>query len=157
MQTAANARLDRETGTDSVQYTTFFVRDVPCALPTVTVQEVIRPGRITRVPGGAPHVVGILNLRGKIVTILDLARRIDLGEVARTEEARALILERKGEFVGLLVDRITDVQEIRPDSIAPPPANLRGTQGRFFEGVHETEHHLLAVLSVEEVLNEEER
>ena len=157
MQTTTTARTATAAETDAIQYMTFYVKDVYCALPTVTVQEVIRPGRITPVPGGPGHVVGILNLRGKIVTILDLARRLELGPTATGEATRALILERMGEFVGLLVDAVADVQEIRPDTVAPPPANLRGTQGRYFEGVHESENRLLAMLSVEEVLSEEER
>jgi purine-binding chemotaxis protein CheW len=136
---------------------TFYVRDVHCALPTLAVQEVIRPGRTTPVPHGPDHVVGIINLRGKIVTIVDLARKLELGHTGGTEDRRALIVEWKGEFVGLLVDRVADVREIRPDSVSPPPANVRGAQGRFFQGVHESDGRLLAILSVEEVLSDEDR
>lgn len=151
------ARAQAGSEGDAILHTTFYVRDVYCALPTAEVQEVIRPGQITPVPLGPAHVVGILNLRGKIVTVIDLARRLDLGETLRGDETRALILEHRGEFVGLLVDAISDVQEIRREAIAPPPGNLRGTQGRYFDGVHENGEKLLAVLSVDEVLSEEDR
>jgi purine-binding chemotaxis protein CheW len=141
----------------TVLLATFYIRDVHCALPALAVQEVIRPGRNTLVPHGPDCVVGIINLRGKIVTLVDLARKLELGSTEGTEDTRALIVEWKGEFVGLLVDRVSDVREIRPDSISPPPANVRGAQGRFLEGVHEAEGKLLAVLSVEEVLSDEDR
>jgi purine-binding chemotaxis protein CheW len=157
MATVAPAPRARPIEETTTLLATFYVRDVHCALPTLAVQEVIRPGRNTRVPHGPGCVVGIINLRGKIVTIVDLARKLDLGETRDTEDTRALIVEWKGEFVGLLVDRVADVREIRPDSVASAPANVRGAQGRFFEGVHEADGRLLAILSVEEVLAEEDR
>jgi purine-binding chemotaxis protein CheW len=155
---AAANRGPTDTGTEeSILYTTFRVSDVLCAIPTLSVQEVIRLERITRVPRAGGCVVGIINLRGRIVTILDLANRLGLGRTEPGDQTRALILEWNGENLGLLVDAVSDVEDIRQESISPPPANLAKSLNRFFRGVHKTEGRLLGILSIEEVLGEDDR
>src|ERR1035441_4152417 len=86
----------------TVLLATFFVRDALCALDAAGIQEVIRLGPLTPVRHAPPAVAGIVNLRGKIVTILDLGLRLGFAKAVATGESRIFIIEDRGEFVGLL-------------------------------------------------------
>ena len=146
--------LEAPGSTKTLLACTFYVKEALCAIDTAGVQEVIRIDRITRVHHAPDEVIGIINLRGKIVTIIDLGQKLDLGRIGITEESRVFIVEQAGEFVGLLADRVSEVVEIQRDRMSPPPPNVRGVQERFIDGVFQAEDHLIAVLSTERILSE---
>ena len=107
---------------------------------------------MTKVPQAPDYMVGILNLRGQIVTIIDLGQKLGLGSNELTNESRNIIVNAPGEYIGLLVSRISDVIMADPDKIEPAPANMNGVQGSFFTGVYKTESKLIGILDVKEVL-----
>jgi purine-binding chemotaxis protein CheW len=138
----------------TVLLATFFVRDALCALDAAGIQEVIRLGPLTPVRHSSPDVAGILNLRGKIVTILDLGLRLGFPKAVPTGDSRIFIIEDRNEFVGLLVDRVDEVVETERDQWQAPPANVRGAQGRFFQGVYRTGGRAITVLEPSSILAE---
>jgi purine-binding chemotaxis protein CheW len=138
----------------TVLLATFFVRDALCALDAAGIQEVIRLGPLTPVRHGPPEVVGIVNLRGKIVTILDLGLRLGFPKVVPSGASRIFIIEDRNEFVGLLVDRVDEVVEVEKDQWQAPPANVPGGQGRFFQGVYRTRGRVITVLDPGPILAE---
>jgi purine-binding chemotaxis protein CheW len=107
---------------------------------------------MTKVPQAPDYMVGILNLRGQIVTIIDLGQKLGLGNVEISNESRNIIINAPGEHVGLLVTKISDVVMADPDKIEPAPANMSGIQGSFFIGVYKTENKLIGILDIKEVL-----
>ena len=131
----------------TVLLATFFVRDALCALDAAGIQEVIRLGPLTPVRHSPPDVAGILNLRGKIVTVLDLGLRLGFSKAAPTSGSRIFIIEDRNEFVGLLVDRVDEVVEVERSQWQAPPANVRGMQGKFFQGVYRTGGRAITVLN----------
>jgi purine-binding chemotaxis protein CheW len=114
---------------------TFYVRASLCALDAAGVQEVIRLGPVTPVRYAPEEVLGVVNLRGKIVTILDLGLRLGWAAAVAGPESRIFIMEDRNEFIGLLVDRVDEVVEVEHDHWQPPPANVNARQARFFKGV----------------------
>lgn len=88
------------------------------------VQEVVKVGEITRVHDAPPSVVGIRNLRGHIVTVVDLAEHLGLGSVEIGPETRLLIMEHEGEVYGFLVDGVTDALNLEAESVLPPPESI---------------------------------
>jgi purine-binding chemotaxis protein CheW len=138
----------------AVLLATFFVRDALCAMDAAGIQEVIRLGPLTPVRHAPPEVAGILNLRGKIVTILDLGLRLGLGAVVPTNDSRIFIIEDRNEFVGLLVDRVDEVVEVGKDQWQAPPANVLSGQARFFQGVYRTRGRVITVLEPGAILSE---
>lgn len=130
----------------TVLLATFYVREALCALDAAGIQEVIRLGPLTPVRHSSPDVAGILNLRGKIVTILDLGLRLGFSPSVPSGDSRIFIIEDRNEFVGLLVDRVDEVVEVERDRWQAPPANVRGAQGRFFQGVYRTGSRVITVL-----------
>ena len=96
--------------------------------------------------------MGIRNLRGRIVTVIDLRTRLELGRVAVGPESRILIVENQGEPVGLLVDQVADTSEVNAADIQPAPPNVNGVQSRHLRGVCRNGARLVALLDLAAVL-----
>jgi len=139
----------------NVDLATFYVSDALCGMDILNVQEINKLMQLTKVPQSPDYVKGILNLRGQIVTIIDLGKKLGLSSIDQNIENRNIVVNSKGEYIGLLVDRISDVVKAKWGEIEPPPANIGGVQGKFFRGVFKTENSLIGVLDVETVLQEE--
>jgi purine-binding chemotaxis protein CheW len=141
---------------DELLLVSFWVCGSLFALDAGVVQEVIRVAAPTRLFRAPEDVVGVINLRGRIVTVLDLANRLGLGRHTPGPENRVFILENRREHVGLLVDRVADVVEVARTALKPSPANVAGEQGRFFNGVFHSGEHLITLLDSARVLSDEE-
>jgi len=143
-----------ETTTQTTLLATFFVRDALCALDASGVQEVIRVDSVTRVRHAPDEVAGVINLRGKIVTLLDLAFILGFGKSTVTRESRIFIVEDRNEFLGILVDRVSEVIEINSGEGESLPVNIPSAQARFFQGVCRAAGQVIAILNPGEVMNE---
>ena len=132
----------------------FFLREALCALDAGGIQEVIRLGPLTPVRHAPPAVAGIVNLRGKIVTVLDLGLRLGFAAAVAGPESRIFIMEDGTEFIGLLVDRVDEVVEIDPGKLQPPPANMASGQGRFVKGICRAGSRVITLLDTARVLGE---
>jgi len=120
------------------------------------IQEINKLIEMTKVPQAPEYVLGILNLRGQIVTIIDLGIKLDLSSTELSDNTRNIIVNSKEESIGLLVERIGDVVRVNSAKSEPPPANIGSVQGKFFKGVFKTPNHLIGILDVEEILEEEQ-
>ena len=133
---------------------TFFVRDALCALDAARVQEVIRLGPVTPVRHAPHEVLGIVNLRGRIVTIIDLGLRLGFSKAIGGADSRIFIIDDRSEFIGLLVDRVDDVVEVESAQWQPPPANVNWGQARFFKGVCRARGRVITLLDSGQILAE---
>jgi purine-binding chemotaxis protein CheW len=121
------------------------------------VQEVVRIGDLTPVHHAPAYVVGIRNLRGRIVTVVDLAVRLGLGSVAAGPDNRILIVESHGEPVGVLVDAVADTIAVDAADVVPPPSNVNGVQSQNLAGVTRGGDRLVALLALDVVLQPDDR
>lgn len=144
------------TNENIVELATFYVGDALCGMDILKVQEINKIMQMTKVPQAPEYVLGILNLRGQIVTIIDLGKKLGLGETDMSLDPRNIIVNSSGGHVGLLVKRISDVVEADMKRREPAPANMGGIQGEFFNGVYKTEKELIGILNIEKVLSIEE-
>jgi len=147
---------DTNTAKGSVELSTFYVGDALCGMDILKIQEINKLMERTEVPQAPPYVVGILNLRGQIVTIIDLGKKIGLAPTDISDKTRNIIVNSKGEYIGLMVKQISDVVPADLSKVEAPPANIGGLQGRFFSGVFKTDNKLVGILNVEEVLKVED-
>lgn len=131
------------------EFATFLVGDSLIGIDILQVQEINRNLDLTRVPHALPCVRGVVNLRGDVVTVIDLRVVFGLPKQPIDRSSRNIILSTGDERIGLLVDRIADVVYARSDEIDAPPANLNGVSGRFFSGVYKLENDLLLILNTE--------
>jgi purine-binding chemotaxis protein CheW len=132
---------------------TFLLGDGTFGLDTTLIQEVVKLGEVTPVRHAPGFVAGIRNLRGRIVTVIDLRIRLELPAIDIGPETRILIADWKGEPVGLLVDAINDTTEVSADDLLPPPLNLHGVQMRKMLGVFRSGERLAALLDPVAILD----
>jgi purine-binding chemotaxis protein CheW len=135
------------------QFSTFVVDRLLFGVEVEKVQEVIRYQKMTRVPLAPPVVKGLINLRGQIVTAIDLRRRLDLRERATDDLPMNVVVRHEDGAVSLLVDEIGDVLEVEEDSFELPPGTLAGTTRSLINGVYKLKDSLLIALDTDRVLN----
>jgi purine-binding chemotaxis protein CheW len=136
-----------------IEYVTVMLDGQLFGLPIARVQDVFMPDRLTRVPLAPPEIAGVLNLRGRIVTAVDLRRR--LGMAARTDgrPAMAVGIELKGESYGLLIDAVGEVMKLAGGTREANPVNLDARLARVSAGVHRLDGQLMVILDVDRVLD----
>jgi purine-binding chemotaxis protein CheW len=137
----------------STEYVTVTIGDHLFGLPIFRVQDVFVPDRLTRVPLAPPEVAGILNLRGRVVTAIDMRTRLDLGSRAKDQPVMAIGIEFRGESYGLLVDAVGEVIALRNRACEAKPANLDPRLNKVAAGIYRLEGHLMVVLDVDRVLD----
>ena len=141
-----------ETMTET-EYVTATVGGQLFGLPIARVQDVFVLDRLTRVPLAAPEIAGVLNLRGRIVTAIDMRRRLGLAPAGEVRRRMAIGIEYKGESYGLLIDAIGEVLNLPTADREGNPVNLEPGLARVSAGVHRLEDRLLVVLDVDRVLD----
>ena len=137
----------------TIEYVTATIGGQLFGLPISRVQDVFLPERITRVPLAAPEFAGMLNLRGRIVTVLDMRLRLGLPPAEAGRPRMAIGIESKGESYGLLIDAIGEVIKLPTASREDNPVNLDARLTRVSAGVHRLDGSLLVVLDVDRVLD----
>lgn len=141
----------------SLDYVTLSVGDQLFGLPIGRVHDVFITQRVTPVPGASAEVVGLLNLRGKVVTALSLARRLGLEPARPMGDANDCELTAVGVEIGaepyaLVVDAVGEVLRLPAAGFAPPPINLDPRWTAVAAGIHRLEKHLLVVLDLDAVI-----
>ncbi len=148
------AKKKVESSSEDVEFSTFYVGGALCGIDILNIQEINKHFEITRVPQASDYIKGILNLRGRIVTIIDLGKKLGLAPVTIGKDNRNIIVNSEEEHIGLLVDSISDVVIAKKEDIEPAPSNISGVKGRYFQGVLKTEKQLIGILDIDEVLKE---
>ena len=135
-----------------LQFATFRLGGYLFGIEVVKVQEVLRYQRMTAVPLAPPEVAGLINLRGQIVTALDLRRRLDMPDRDDATLPMNVVVRTQEGSLALLVDEIGDVMEVGDETFEPPPETLRGPAHDLIRGSHKLDDRLLLVLDTERVV-----
>lgn len=146
-----------ETGTamtlaDVVQFVTVKVGKQSFGIPVLDVEDIIGPQPVTRVPLSLDVIRGSLNLRGRIVTAVDLRTRLSMPK-ADTDHHMNVVVEYKGDLYSLVVDEVGDVLNINSGAIDPHPATMAAKLREVSNGIHKLDGELLVLLDVAEVLS----
>ena len=148
------AEMTMNTSSEDLEFSTFYVGGALCGINILNIQEINKHFEITKVPQASNYVTGILNLRGRIVPIIDLGEKLGLDPVNQNKSNRNIIVNSEDEHIGLLVDAISDVVLTKTEDIEPAPSNIGGVKGKYFQGVLKTEKQLIGILDIDEVLKE---
>jgi len=135
------------------EYVTAMIGGQLFGLPILRVQDVFLPERLTRVPLAPTEVAGVLNLRGRIVTLIDMHRSLGLEPDHGKGQPMAIGVERAGESYGLLIDSVGEVLKLDDSTREPNPVNLDPRLARVSLGIHRLEGQLLMVVDVDRVLD----
>lgn len=129
-----------------LQLVTFGVGDCVLGVEIEHVQEINRQLELTPVPGAPSSIRGVINLRGDVVTVLNLHFLLNMQPLDRSRSSRNLILKIGGERVGVLVDHVSDILAISPDAIVRRPPNLSQVDRRYIRGVHIRDEAVVVIL-----------
>jgi purine-binding chemotaxis protein CheW len=140
------------------EYVTAVVAGQRFGLPILRVQDVFAPERLTRVPLASPEIAGLINLRGRIVTLIDMRRRLGLTAAnARGEQPMAIGVEWRGESYGLLVDSVGEVLKLDDGLREANPVNFDPRLAELSIGIHRLHDQLLVLIDVDRVLGISEK
>ena len=135
------------------EYVTALIGGQLFGLPILRVQDVFAPERLTKVPLAPAEIAGVLNLRGRIVTLVDMRRRLGLEHGADQSQTMAIGVESRGESYGLLIDSIGEVLKLDDLACEPNPSNLDSRLASVSTGIYRLEGQLLMVLDVDRLLD----
>jgi len=135
-----------------LQWVTFRLEGETYGVNVLQVQEVLRYTEISPVPGAQDYVLGIINLRGNVVTVIDTRKRFGLCEGETTDATRIVIVETELHVVGMLVDRVSEVVYLRQSEVEKPPNVGRDDSSHFILGVCHRNDELLILIELEKML-----
>jgi purine-binding chemotaxis protein CheW len=138
---------------DTIEYVTVMVGEQIFGLPIDRVHDVFIASALTDVPLAPREIVGLLNLRGRVVTAMCLRRRLGLADRAEDGRNMAVGLEHQGESYGLLVDQVGEVMKLTADTHEPNPVHMDPRWVKLSRGVHRLDDKLLIILDVDAVLS----
>ncbi len=134
-------------------FVTLTVADQLCGVPVLGVRDILGEHKITRIPLAPPEIAGSLNLRGRIVTAIDLRRRLHLPESATGTPRMSVVAEQGGELYALLVDQVSEVMSLKANAFERNPPTLPPEWTQFSTGIYRLDNRLLVVLDVSKLLS----
>jgi purine-binding chemotaxis protein CheW len=144
-------------GDELVQLVSFKIGVEEFGVDILKVQEINRMLEVTRVPNAPEHVEGVINLRGKVIPIINLRRRFGMERKERDKDTRIVVVELSGKVVGFVVDAVSEVLRIPRNVTEPPPSLVAGIEAEYITAVGKLEDRLLILLDLEKVLSMEEK
>lgn len=147
-----NSNKKEEIKDNIVQLVTFHIGTEIYGLDILQVQEIIRMVEITRVPNADEYVKGVINLRGKIIPIIELRTRFGIELSEYTNETRIIVLENEEITVGFIVDKVNQVTNIKNDTIESSPPMMEGIDSDYISGVSQQEENLIIILETTKIL-----
>ncbi len=134
-----------------VQLVGFIVGEEEFAIPILNIQEIIKPIEYTRVPSVPPYVMGVFNLRGNVIPLIDLRRKFNLHPTPQTPDTRYIVMKHEDNVVGFIIDKLTEAIRINEENIALPPDNLQKEKG-MVQGIGKREDNIITILKVDALL-----
>ncbi len=138
---------------NELQLVTFHIGEAEFAVDILNIQGINRMIEITKIPNSLEYVVGIINLRGKIIPIIDLRMRLGMPPRDYDKETRFIVVEVDKKVIGFIVDSVNEVLRINKSIIEPPPAMVLNVDSDFITAVGKLEDRLLILLDIEKVLS----
>jgi len=142
----ADSQLD-----DVVQLVGFVIGEEEYAIPILSIQEIIKPFSWTRVPQVPKYVLGVFNLRGAVIPLIDLRVKFGLHTKNHSEETRFIVMRHDDDVAGFVIDRLTMAIRIKKHNIGPPPDTINGDD-TIIEGVGKQEDKIITILKVNKLL-----
>ncbi|VAW92996.1 Positive regulator of CheA protein activity (CheW) [hydrothermal vent metagenome] len=138
------------------QWVTFYLDNEKYGINVMSVQEVLRITDIAPVPGAPHYVLGIINLRGNVVTVIDTRTRFGLVEKESDDSTRIVIIESENQVIGILVDSVAEVVDLKKSDIETTPNVGNDESSKYIQGVSSQGEQLLILVDVDKLLTEEE-
>ena len=141
---------------EQIQCVTFILEDETYGINVMQVQEVLRETEVAPVPGSPDYVMGIINLRGNIVSVINARARFRLAPKQSTDLTRIIVMEVEGQIIGILVDSVSEVVDIVLSEIETPPNVGNDETSRYIDGIVSRNGKLLILVDLNKLLSEAE-
>lgn len=149
----AEANTKQASSEELLQLVSFNIGEEEFGVDILKVQEIIRIVEVTRVPNAPEYVDGVINLRGKVIPIIDLRRRFGMERKEKDKNTRIIVVELNGKVLGFVVDAVSEVLRIPRSVTEPPPSIIAGIDAEYITAIGKLENRLLILLDLERVLS----
>jgi len=156
MNTSVSSAASDTSPDQEVRWVTFRLENEKYGIDVMQVQEVLRVSEIAPVPGAPDYVLGIINLRGNVVTVIDTRKRFGLMPKEMDDSTRIVIIESDGQVVGILVDSVAEVVDLRASEMEAAPNVGTEESAKFIQGVASHDDELLILVDLNKLLTDEE-
>lgn len=153
MQSVANVKTE---STELLQLVSFTLNEEEFGIDILMVQEIIRMLQITKVPNSPDFVDGVVNIRGRIIPVVDLRCKLGMPRKEHDKETRVVIVEVSGKTIGFIVDAVTEVLRIPSSTIEAPPELVAGVNSEYIKAVGKLEDRLLILIDLEKIFSNSE-
>lgn len=138
------------------QYITFTIGEEDYAISIENVEEIVKVTNLIKVPKSQIYFVGLMDIRGKVVNMIDLSKKIMNKKVGESQMNRAIIVKIDGKSLGIIVDKVSHVVRFAENQIDPPPPSVKGMSSRYIIGVAKKDNRFIIIMDVEKILSSEE-
>jgi purine-binding chemotaxis protein CheW len=150
-------QMTSQAGSDELlQLVSFKIGEEEFGVDILKVQEINRMVEVTRVPNAPEYVDGVINLRGKVIPIVDLRRRLGMPRKEHSKDTRIVVVELNGKITGFVVDAVSEVLRIPRSVTEPPPSIVAGIEAEYITAVGKLEDRLLILLDLERIFSAQE-
>jgi purine-binding chemotaxis protein CheW len=146
-----NGNAEAENLDDIVQLVGFIVGDEELTVPILSIQEIIKPIEFTRVPRTPDYVLGVFNLRGSVIPLIDLRIKFGLPRIKQNDDARYIVMKSNDEVAGFVIDRLTEAIRLNKTEISPAP-DQGSDSNSLIDGIGRKENRILTILKVNKLL-----
>jgi Chemotaxis signal transduction protein len=157
MSDEKSSTTDKTNAKDEIlQWVTFKLESESYGINVMQVQEILRYNEVAPVPGAPSYVLGIINLRGNVVTVIDTRSRFNLSPCEITDDTRIIVIESEQQIVGILVDSASEVVYLKASEIEAAPNVGNEESAQFIQGVTNREGELLILVDLDKLLSDDE-
>lgn len=146
----------KEQSLTSLQIVCFKIGNEDYGIEILKVQEILRMPNITMLPKAAGFIMGVIDLRGQVIPIVDLSKKFLLNSSINSECTRVIVVNIKGREIGLAIDSVSHVVKIELNDIEPPPPIVKGISGRYIVGIAKVSDEFVVILDIEQIFSSEE-
>ena len=141
---------------DSLQVVCFKVGIEEYGIEILKVQEILKLPKVTKLPKSAAYIMGVIDLRGKVIPIINLSKRFSHEAREGSTDKRAIVVDIRGKQIGLAIDTVSHVVKFDAGNIEPPPPTLKGISGRYIIGVAKHNQGYVIILDIDKIFSSEE-
>ncbi|MCC6274510.1 MAG: purine-binding chemotaxis protein CheW [Leptospiraceae bacterium] len=140
----------------SEQYITFSIGEEEYAISILNVEEIVKVSGLIKVPRAKDYFVGLMDIRGKVVSMIDLSKKLMNKRAENSVLDRAIIVKISGKSLGIIVDKVSHVTRFQSSQIDPPPPSVKGISSRYITGVAKKDNKFIIIMDIEKILTSDE-
>jgi purine-binding chemotaxis protein CheW len=145
-----------ESGISSLQIVCFKIGKEEYGIDILKVQEILKLPKVTKLPKSQDYIVGVIDLRGKVIPITDLSKKFGTESGKLDASSRAIVVDIEGKKVGLAIDSVSHVVKIKKDDIEPPPPIVKGISGKYIVGIAKLKDSFVVILDINKIFSTQE-